>query len=241
MHDCRLLRGVLRSSRPANIPTLFTNAAAVWASVRGGELPPPALYGGVVLMGLCFYLYGMWENDRVDARWDAARYPDRPLPCGAVSVSVLRLLSLAAGLSGLVLNMALGGEFAVGALLLIVISLYNVFHKLWSGSIVLMGLCRGVWVLAAGLAFARSGGESVLPPALLWYAFGLFLFTCVISTVARREAGRPRVQRAVTVLLSGMCLFDAVWLLSFGSLLWLGSFLLWAGTRLLQKLGCRAT
>jgi len=45
----------------------------------------------------------------------------------------------------------------------------------------------------------------------------------------------------VTVLLSGMCLFDAVWLLSFGSLLWLGSFLLWAGTRLLQKLGCRAT
>ncbi len=70
---------------------------------------------------------------------------------------------------------------------------------------------------AAGLAFARSGGESVLPPALLWYAFGLFLFTCVISAVARREAGRPRVQRAVTVLLSGMCLFDAVWLLSFGS------------------------
>ena len=45
MHDCRLLRGVLRSSRPANIPTLFTNAAAAWASVRGAELPPPALYG----------------------------------------------------------------------------------------------------------------------------------------------------------------------------------------------------
>lgn len=72
-------------------------------------------------MGLCFYLYGMWENDRVDARWDAA-LSGPPVPCGAVSVSVLRLLSLAAGLSGLVLNMALGGEFAVGALLLIVIS-----------------------------------------------------------------------------------------------------------------------
>lgn len=241
MHDCRLLRGVLRSSRPANIPTLFTNAAAAWASVRGAELPPPALYAGVALMGLCFYLYGMWENDRVDAGWDASRYPDRPVPCGAVSVSVLRLLSLAAGLSGLLLNMALGGEFAVGALLLVVISLYNVFHKLWSGSIVLMGLCRGVWALAAGLAFARAGGESVLPPALLWYAFGLFLFTCVISAAARREAGRPRVQTAVVVLLSGMCLFDAVWLLSFGSLLWVGAVLLWAGARLLQKLGCRAT
>ena len=106
MHDCRLLRGVIRSSRPANIPTLFTNAAVAWAAVRGAELPPAGLYAGVVLMGLCFYLYGMWENDRVDARWDASRYPDRPVPCGAVSVSVLRLLSLVAGLSGLVLNMA---------------------------------------------------------------------------------------------------------------------------------------
>ena len=46
---------------------------------------------------------------------------------------------------------------------------------------------------------------------------------------------------AVVLLLSGMCLFDAVWLLCLGSLLWIGAVLLWAGTRLLQKLGCRAT
>lgn len=111
MHECRLLQGVVRSARPANIPTLFTNAAAAWAAIRGGEWPFPGVYLGVVLMGLCFYLYGMWENDRVDARWDASRYPDRPVPCGAVSVSSLRALSLLAGLSGLVLNMALGGEF----------------------------------------------------------------------------------------------------------------------------------
>lgn len=89
------------------------------------------------------------------------RFPlsDRPVPCGAVSVSVLRLLSLVAGLSGLVLNMALGGEFAAGAVLLIVISLYNMFHKLWSGSVFLMGLCRGLWVLAAraGVCPMRPG------------------------------------------------------------------------------------
>lgn len=241
MHQCRLLQGVVRCSRPANIPTLFTNAAAAWAAVRGAELPPAGLYAGVVLMGLCFYLYGMWENDRVDARWDASRYPDRPVPCGAVSVSVLRLLALAAGLSGLVLNMVLGGEFALGALLLIVISLYNMFHKLWSGSVFLMGLCRGLWVLAAGLVFAHAAGESSLPPALAWYAFGLFAFTCVISLAARREAGRPRVQAAVGLLLSGMCLFDAVWVLCFGSWLWIGAVMLWGGTRLLQRFGCRAT
>lgn len=240
MHECGLLQGVVRSSRPANIPTLLTNAAAAWAAVRGAALPPAGLYAGVALMGLCFYLYGMWENDRVDARWDASRYPDRPVPCGAVSVSALRLLSLVAGLSGLVLNMALGGEFAAGAFLLIVISLYNVFHKLWSGSVFLMGLCRGLWVLAAGLVFAH-GGEAALPAALLWYVLGLFMFTCVISLVARREAGQPRVQAAVGLLLSGMCLFDALWLGFLDSPLWIGAVLLWAGTRLLQRLGCRAT
>lgn len=240
MHECRLLRGVIRSSRPANIPTLLTNAAVAWAAVCGAELPPAGLYAGVVLTGLCFYLYGMWENDRVDAGWDASRYPDRPVPCGAVSVAVLRLLSLVAGLSGLVLNMALGGDFAAGALLLIVISLYNVLHKLWSGAVFLMGLCRGAWALTAGLVFVHAAGEAV-PPALLWYAFGLFAFTCVVSVVARREAGRPRVQAAVGALLSGMCLFDAAWLLFLGSRLWIGAVLLWAGTRLLQKLGCRAT
>ena len=241
MHECRLLQGVVRSSRPANIPTLLTNAAAAWAVVRGVEMPPVFLYAGVVLMGLCFYLYGMWENDRVDAGWDALRYPDRPVPCGAVSVSVLRLLALAAGLCGLLLNMALGGDFAVGAVLLIVISLYNMFHKLWGGSVVLMGLCRCGWVLAAGLVFAHAAGATGLPEVLVWYAVSLGLFTCVISIVARREAGRPRVQAAVGFLLSGMCLFDALWLVFLGSWLWAGSVLLWAGTRLLQKRGCRAT
>lgn len=171
MHDCRLLRGVIRSSRPANIPTLFTNAAVAWAAVRGAELPPAGLYAGVVLMGVCFYLYGMWENDRVDARWDASRYPDRPVPCGAVSVSVLRLLSLVAGLSGLVLNMALGGEFAAGAVLLIVISLYNMFHKLWSGSVFLMGAVpRAVGAgRRAGVCPCGRGTRAARVPAVVCF------------------------------------------------------------------------
>ncbi len=241
MHECRLLSGVVRSARPANIPTLFTNAAAAWAAVAGGEWPPPVIYLGVVLTGLFFYLYGMWENDRVDARWDASRYPDRPVPCGAVSTSFLRAIALMAGLAGLVLNMLLGGEFAVGALLLIVISLYNMFHKFWSGSILLMGLCRGLWVTAAGLVFSHAEGSAILPNAVLWYAVGLAVFTCVISLVARREAGRPRVQAAVGLLLSGMCLFDAAWLFFFGSWLGAGAVVVWAATRLLQKRGVRAT
>lgn len=241
MRECRLLQGIVRSSRPANIPTLLTNAAVAWAALRGGELPPAGLYAGVVVMGLCFYLYGMWENDRLDAGWDASRYPDRPVPCGAVSVSVLRLLALAAGLSGLVLNMTMGGSFTVGALLLIVISLYNMFHKLWGGSVFLMGLCRGVWALAAGLVFVYAAGVAAFPSSLAWYAVLLGAFTCVISVVARREAGRPRVQAVVGLLLSGMCLFDALWLLFLGSWLWVGAVLLWAGTRLLQRRGVRAT
>lgn len=241
MYDCRLLHGVVRSARPANIPTLLTNAAAAWAAVCGPAWPSAGLYAGVVLMGLSFYLYGMWENDRVDAGWDAARYPDRPVPCGAVSPAALRALALLAGLSGLVLNMELGGTFVVGAFLLIVISLYNMLHKLWAGSVVLMGLCRALWALAAGLVFSHAAGNVALSASVVWYAGLLGAFTCVISLIARRETGRPRLQATVGVLLSGMCLFDALWLFFFGSWLGLGAVLLWAGTRVLQKLGCRST
>lgn len=241
MYGCRLLKGVIRSARPANIPTLFTNAAVAWGAVYGAEVPSVRLFCYVVLMGLCFYLYGMWENDRVDARWDAVRYPERPVPSGSVSVSALRLLVLIAGLSGLLLNMILGGNFVVGALLLIVISLYNALHKLWRGTVVLMGLCRAGWVLAAGFVFTYAKGEVSPSSFLLWYAFGLFLFTCVISCVARRESESCHVQLVVRLLLSGMCLFDAAWLLSVGGWIWIGAVLLWGGTLLIQKLGCRAT
>lgn len=239
MHGCCLLRGIVRSARPANIPTLFTNAAVAW--MLTGCHGTAGLYAAVVLMGLCFYLYGMWENDRVDARWDAVRYPDRPVPCGEVGTAALRMMALGAGLCGLVLNLALGGWFVAGALLLIVISLYNLLHKSWAGAVVLMGLCRGLWVLCAGAIFVHVSGGDSLPVGMLWYAGGLFAFTCVISIVARREAGRPAVQAAVGVLLSGMCLFDALWLFGGGSWLAVAAVALWGVARLLQKRGVRAT
>ncbi len=94
-----------------------------WRGLPSGEraLPPAGLYAGVVLMGCAFYLYGMWENDRVDARWDASVIRTVPAVRRGERVRA-EAVSLVAGLSGLVLNMALGGEFAAGAVLLIVIS-----------------------------------------------------------------------------------------------------------------------
>ena len=46
------------------------------------------------------------------------------------------------------------------------------FHKFWSGSILLMGLCRGLWVTAAGWFFPMREGSAILPNAVLWYAVG---------------------------------------------------------------------
>lgn len=241
MNQCCLVRGIVRSSRPANIPTLFTNAAVVWVMTGMEWSGSAGRFFAVVAMGLCFYLYGMWENDRVDARWDAGHYPDRPVPCGAVSTSVLRMLSLLVGLSGLLLNMVLGGAFAVGALLLIVISLYNILHKHWKGSVLLMGACRGLWVLTAGMIFSGGTESGVVPDAVLWYAGALLAFTCVLSLIAYQEAGNPGRRLVVAALLSGMCLFDAVWLLCWGSWLSAGAVVLWLGARLLQRRGVRST
>ncbi len=243
MTKSRLLRGIIRSARPANIPTLLTNAAVAWVAVHGAIMPPAGLFTGVFFMGLAFYLYGMWENDRVDARWDAAHYPDRPVPSGAVSVFTLRALGALSALTGLTLNVTLGGGLIDAAVLVFVIALYNMLHKAWGGAFILMGACRALWALCAGVVFtAINGGEAfAMPHVLVWYAVSLGVFTCVISIVARREATRPELRPVVGWLLSGMCLFDAVWLGVMGSQLAVAAGVLWLLIRVLQMRGVRST
>ncbi len=193
-------------------------------------------------MGLAFYLYGMWENDRVDARWDAAHYPNRPVPSGAVSAFTLRVLGALAALTGLTLNVVLGGGLLEAAALVFIIALYNMLHKAWGGAFILMGACRALWVMCAGVVFAAlNGGAFALPEALVWYAVSLGVFTCVISIVARREAANPGLRAVVGWLLSGMCLFDAVWLGAMGSQLAVAAGVLWLLIRLLQMRGVRST
>lgn len=216
--------GLLRSARPVLVPTLLTNAFTAWVAINHDA--PSGMewvsYALIVAAGLCFYLYGMWENDRLDARWDMKFRRDKPIPRGEVSVGTLRIAGMLAGICALVLCGIQSREgVELGIVLMLVIILYNWLHKVRPESVVLMGLCRGGWVMLAGmLAFqsvSQGGSEdffsAVAGDSLMkWYALSLAVYTIAISLMARGEAGNSTRRRWVGLFLSSMCLHDFVWL-----------------------------
>ena len=72
----------LRLGRVSNLPTVWTNALA--ASVLAGGGLGAVLLPMLVIVSL-LYTGGMYLNDAFDREFDAARYPSRPIPSGAVS------------------------------------------------------------------------------------------------------------------------------------------------------------
>lgn len=214
------INGLIRSARLGMAPTLISNALVAWV-VTGNNCSQNLDYGvffTVLAMGLCFFLYGMWENDRVDAKWDARFRPSRPVPSGEVSVWTLRVASGITGLSGLIIASILLGEPFIGVFLLIVITLYNWLHKAFAWSIILMGFCRGFWVAAAMLSFvmAREGSIEIFGDDSYslshYYIYSLTFYTILASWFARGEACSIVRKKIAGFLLPAMCLHDAVWL-----------------------------
>jgi hypothetical protein len=179
----------LRLGRVSNLPTVWTNTAT-GIVLAGGALGGPGTFALLVAFSL-FYVGGMYLNDAFDAGIDAVERPERPIPSGAISAravftagfamlagGVLLLLWTGYGLAGGtgawpgLCGLALGGA----------IVLYDWHHKDNPLSPALMGLCRVLIYLAAGLAFA------VPPPAILWLAALLLLCYLIgLTYVAKQE------------------------------------------------------
>jgi hypothetical protein len=171
----------LRLGRVSNLPTVWTNTLT-GIVLAGGAVGGPHTLPLLLALSL-FYVGGMYLNDAFDARIDAVERPERPIPSGAISARAVfaagfAMLALGAvllfwtgvwpGLAGL----ALGGA----------IVLYDWHHKDNPVSPALMGLCRVLVYLAAGLAFA------VPPPAILWLAALLLLCYLIgLTYVAKQE------------------------------------------------------
>jgi len=179
----------LRLGRVSNLPTVWTNTLT-GIVLAGGALGSAMTLPLLVGLSL-FYVGGMYLNDAFDARIDAVERPERPIPSGAISAQTV----FAAGFVMLALGAALlfwagygmaGGTgpwpglagLALGG----AIVLYDWYHKDNPLSPALMGLCRVLVYLAAGLAFA------VPPPAILWLAALLLLCYLIgLTYVAKQE------------------------------------------------------
>ena len=147
------------------------------------------------------YSAGMVLNDACDAAWDREHRPERPIPSGRISLKTVWVIGLTWLLGGAAIMIFLGGaNWLMTLLLLAAIAAYDLYHKPWAGSVIVMGACRTLLYLAAGSA-ATSHGR--LP---IWEGLALGAYIIGLTLAARSETpGRGEGFSAVcgVVLLFG--------------------------------------
>jgi 4-hydroxybenzoate polyprenyltransferase len=164
----------LRLGRVSNLPTVWTNTLA-GIVLAGGAAHDRRTLPLLVALSL-FYVAGMYLNDAYDAEIDARERPERPIPSGQVSAATVFTAGFGMMAVGLAL-LAWAGYGAAGGTGLgplfgglglgAAIVLYNRRHKDNPLSPVLMGICRVLVYVTAGLAVTSE------LPAPLCYLIGL--------------------------------------------------------------------
>ncbi len=182
----------LRLGRVSNLPTVWTNVLAGIVLSGAAITARPAI---LVLISLSlFYVAGMFLNDAFDREFDRRNRPDRPIPAGEATAAAVFAYGFGLLACGFALLLALGyGTPAgtgwrapvAGALLAAAIVLYDGWHKGNPVSPLLMGLCRLLVYLIAGLAVAGT-----LPERLLLAAVVSLCYLIGLTYVAKQESLR---------------------------------------------------
>ena len=179
----------LKLGRVSNLPTVWTNALTGLV-LGGGTLLDSRTLPLLIALSL-FYVGGMYLNDAFDADIDREERPDRPIPSGAIDVRTVMNAGITMFVVGLCLLLwvgfvaedGTGGWPAVAGLVLVTaIVVYDWHHKGNPFSPYLMGVCRMMVYVTAGLCFL------VPPPAwLLLAAVLLFSYLIGLTAIARQE------------------------------------------------------
>jgi 4-hydroxybenzoate polyprenyltransferase len=173
-----MLRALLELSRISNLPTVWTNGLAAWTIAHGRWHLSPSL-AWLLLGSSMVYSGGMILNDVCDAAWDRQRRPDRPIPSGRIGLGQALTWSLLGLLGGAGIMVFAGCRVDLTLGLLVAIIGYDLYHKPWPGSVVVMGSCRALLYLAAASAVGPLPAMTWLGPAatvLTLYIIGLTLF-----------------------------------------------------------------
>jgi 4-hydroxybenzoate polyprenyltransferase len=168
------MRSALQLGRVSNLPTVWSNVL-VGIVLAGGVVEPRSLLVLIVAMSL-MYVGGMFLNDAFDAEIDARERPGRPIPSGRVAAGTVFTAGFAMLGAAIFLAATLNWPAGLAAPLLAgTILLYDWHHKANPLSPVLMGLCRMLVYVTAGLAVtgAIDGSLIVAALVLLCYLIGL--------------------------------------------------------------------
>jgi 4-hydroxybenzoate polyprenyltransferase len=219
-------RAWLQMARVSNTPTTVSN------TVAGAVLVSTAAAAGtvaVVAVAIALlYTAGMILNDVLDEEVDRRERPERPLPSGLVSRQAALLAVVVLFVAAELLLALEGSNPVVAGLGLIgLIVLYDAWHKGNALSPVLMGACRVMVYVIAGLAVADALNTE------LWGAAGLLLVYVVgLTQVAKAEGSGIAARWPVLAVLAPAVYWAkelpdlAVAVLMIAFLLWVG-YALW--------------
>lgn len=170
--------------RISNLPTVVSNVLVGAAlGVSGADIPWEITASCAVAV-LFLYLAGVACNDAVDAEWDAAARPERPIPSGRLSQRQAYAITVTGFMLGLAVFASIGLiAFGIGTVLAAVITLYNLLHKRLAASVVFVGAARGLVYLAA----AAAAGGTLNDPKPFWFALALLAYTTAFTMMARSE------------------------------------------------------
>ena len=219
-------RAWLRLARISNTPTVVSNTVA--GAVLVPSAPDAVTVAQVAVAMALLYTAGMVLNDIADVEIDRRERPERPIPSGAISVGAATGVFSALVGSALTLLAALDlGAFLAGIGLVALIVVYDFWHKANPLSPVLMGACRAMVYVIAGLAVADALN------AALWGAAAVMLVYLVgLTQVAKAEGGGVAARWPVVAVLAPAAYWakelpdPAVALLIAAFLVWVG-FALW--------------
>lgn len=238
------LHQILTLARVPNIPTVWSNVLMAWV-LAGGRSGRWASLLLAMAGGTLIYAGGCTLNDAFDARWDRAHRPARLIPSGALTERSVWVLGIAEILEGLALFIAAGrGTWFLPLVLVAAVIFYDFRHKANPGSVVVMGACRALLVLAAaGVAGNWTAPEVLAAAAVVW------AYIITLSLLARRES-RPgggilkglcpswSVGRWVGEMLAAIPLLDILLIFLLGGRCWaavLVCLIFWPLCRLLQR------
>ena len=192
----------LKLGRISNLPTVWTNVLT--GIVLGGGVLLDARTLPILVALSLFYVGGMYLNDAFDAEIDQEERPDRPIPSGVIDQRTVFNAGFAMFVVGLCILLwvgfvaadGTGGWPSVAGLVLVTsIIVYDWHHKGNPFSPYVMGVCRMMVYVTAGLCFL------VPPPAWLLLAAALLFSYLIGLTVIARQETRQEVDGLWPLLL----------------------------------------
>jgi len=208
------LHTALRLGRVSNLPTVWSNTLA--GAVLAGAGGLGAEFAVMLLAFSLFYTGGMFLNDAFDAEFDAAQRPERPIPSGEISGREVFGYGYGMMAGGVALLAWIGMAPALAGLALAaVITYYDWNHKQNLFSPVVMGLCRVLVYVGAGLCYTLA------PPAALGIGAALMLCYLIGLTYVAKQENLDKVENLWPLAFLAAPVAYGAWLASAQAAVWL--------------------